>query len=193
MTAVRSYLIRRADLDKFGAANMRRCGDAAHQATLNQGAVVGSIPGEPSRRAACPLPNPARRTHREQSVTEMLPRLPPMRSTTGPKSTVCEVQRWTTTTVKEAQAAKERFVRDSSQSGGAKPGDPEDERCEVFRWVAASVDEVLKLRIREPGLRLRCVECKMPVRVHRALLPTGSPAPHFEHYAGNPQCSRSDG
>ena len=95
-------------------------------------------------------------------MSDILPRLPPMSSMTGPKSTVCEMQRWTTTTVKEAQAAKERFVRDSSQ-GGAKAGDAEDERCEVFRWVAASVDEVLKLKTREPGLPLRCIECKMPV------------------------------
>lgn len=126
-------------------------------------------------------------------MSDILPSLPPMPSMTGPKSTVCEVQRWTTTTVKEAQAARERFVRDSSQSAGAKAGDPENERCEVYRWVVASVDEVLKLKTREPGLPLRCIECKMPVRVHRALLPAGSPAPHFEHCEGNPKCSRSDG
>jgi hypothetical protein len=103
------------------------------------------------------------------------------------------LQRWTTTTLKEPQAAKERFVRDSSQSGVAKAGDQGDERCDVFRWVVASVDEVLHLRTREPGLSLRCVECKMPVRVHRALLAAGSPAPHFEHLNGDPNCSRSEG
>ena len=62
-------------------------------------------------------------------MTDMLPRLVPMPSVTGPKSTVCEVQRWTTTTVKEVLVAKERFLRDSSQSPGAKAR--EDERCDV--------------------------------------------------------------
>jgi hypothetical protein len=114
-----------------------------------------------------------------------------MLSMAGPKSVVCEAQTWTTTTVKEALAAKERFVRDPSR--GAKAGDgPAKERCEVFRWVEVSVDEVLKLKARDPGLQLRCVECKMPVRVHRALLQAGSPTPHFEHYDRNPTCSRSD-
>src|SRR5947199_1005805 len=109
----------------------------------------------------------------EQPMTDRFSRLPPMPSMTGPKSTDCEVQRWTTTTVNEARAAKERFVHIPSQS--AKTSDPEDERCEVFRWATVSVDEVL--RTGERGLR--CVECKMPVRVHRALEPVGSPAPHF--------------
>jgi hypothetical protein len=118
-------------------------------------------------------------------------RLPPMPSMTGPKSTVCEVQRWTVSTVKEAQAAKEQFVRSPSQA--ATTGDAEDEQGEAYRWVKVSVEDVLKLMTREPGLRLRCVECKMSVRVHRALLARGSPTPHFEHHERNPKCSRSDG
>jgi hypothetical protein len=77
-------------------------------------------------------------------------KLPPMPPMTGPKSTVCEVQRWIATTVKEAQAAKERFVPASPPQSG-KAGDTRDEHCEAYRWVRASVEDVLKLVSREAG------------------------------------------
>ena len=117
-------------------------------------------------------------------------KLPPMQD--GPKSTVCEIQKWTPTTLGEAQAAKERYVRSGPRPSGESSTDAK-EPVDAYRWSLASAEEVIKLRAREPGVPLRCVECKMPVRVHRALLSRGSPAPHFEHMEGNPKCSRGDG
>jgi hypothetical protein len=113
----------------------------------------------------------------------------------GPKSTVWEVQIWTTTTVREAQAAKERFARLSAGNpSSGKPAGNADEPCEVLRWVLKTIDEALKLRARDPGLMMRCVECKKPVRPHSALLTDGtSPTPHFDHREANPNCSRSEG
>jgi hypothetical protein len=115
-------------------------------------------------------------------MNDVLPRLPQL------PSTICEAHVWIITSVKEAQAAKESFVRISFQRS-AYAG---DERCDVFRWVRKSVTEVVKLKTQDPGLQLRCLECKQPVRVHCALLPTESPAPHFEHYRANARCSLSD-
>ena len=120
---------------------------------------------------------------------------PQMPSASGPKSTICEVKAWTTTTVKEAHAAKERYARISpAQAASLKVGSDDDEYCDVLRWVSKPIDEVLKLKARDSGLMMRCVECKTAVRPHRALLTDGnSPAPHFEHCQANPDCSRSDG
>jgi hypothetical protein len=67
-----------------------------------------------------------------------------------------------------------------------KPNDPKNPLCDVYRWVTVSVSEVLKT-----GERGRCVECKMPVRAHRASVDAVMAA-HFEHLKINPKCSRSD-
>lgn len=108
--------------------------------------------------------------------------MPPLpRKPTGPRSTVCEVQRWVTVTVAEAEEARERYVLiDKRVSADAK-----NALCEVFRWVSVTVNEALKR-----GERGRCVECKQPVRPHRGSV--DGMAPHFEHEARNPKCSKSD-
>src|SRR5260370_33002128 len=92
----------------------------------------------------------------------MSPMLPLRPTSAGPKSTVCEVQRWKSISVEEAVASKERYVR----------SDPKNPLCEVFRWVAISVDEALRT-----GERGRCVECKEPVRPHQGAV--NGMAPHF--------------
>jgi hypothetical protein len=104
-----------------------------------------------------------------------------------PKSTVCEVQQWTTVALKEVQGTKERFIPLPPRSD-----DPEGGRCEVFRWAAASADEVLAMKAKDTGLKMRCVECKQPVRFQRARLAVGNAAPHFGHYERNESCSQSD-
>lgn len=107
---------------------------------------------------------------------------------TGPKSVVCEVQRWITVSVGEALAKNERSVSTAFQSNDKMPGapsDPTNPLCDVRRWVVISVEEAL----RDPD-DFRCVECKMPVRAHHASI--DGMAAHFEHKKRNPRCSRSD-
>jgi hypothetical protein len=107
-----------------------------------------------------------------------LPRLPSIGA--GPKSTVCEVQRWVTVPIAEAIEAKERYLSVHGQMSK-----DQETLCEVFRWVTVTIDEALR-----KGERGRCVECKEPVRAHRGSV--DGMAPHFEHLARNPNCSRSD-
>lgn len=82
--------------------------------------------------------------------------------------------------IDDAATSGERCIplRGQVDEGGAALG-------EVFRWVKATVDQVLKT-----GEQGRCVECKEPVRAHRGSI--DGMAPHFEHHARNPKCSRSD-
>lgn len=113
---------------------------------------------------------------------ELMPPLPGTpRPYSGPRSTVCEVQKWMTIPVAEALVTKERHVRSDNKPSG----DPAAALCEVFRWVTITVDEALRT-----GHRGRCVECKEPVRAHRGSV--DGMAPHFEHLKRNPKCSRSD-
>src|SRR5262245_21656722 len=114
----------------------------------------------------------------KESPMTTLPRLPS--SGAGPKSTVCEVQRWVTVPVAEALETKERYVTLQAQTSKDR-----ETLCEVFRWVKVTIDEALR-----KGERGRCVECKEPVRPHRGSVK--GMAPHFEHLARNPSCSRSD-
>jgi hypothetical protein len=106
----------------------------------------------------------------------------------GPRSTVCEVRRWKTITVAEALETKEASVPTAFHSDDKMPGshsDPKNPVCDVRRWETITVAEAL--RTNEVG---RCVECKRPVRAHRAA--TNGMAAHFEHLTRNPACSRSD-
>ena len=100
-----------------------------------------------------------------------------------PKSTVCEVQQWTVTAVREAQATLERFI-----ALPARSDDPEGGRCEVFRWSTASAEEVVKMKPKDTGRLMRCVECKMPVRLQQARLGVDQPPPHFEHRDKDSAC-----
>ena len=101
--------------------------------------------------------------------------------TPGPRSTVCEVQRWTKIPVAEALETNQRYVR----SKGEVSGDADNPLCEVLRWVRITVGEALRT-----GEHGRCVECQEPVRAHRGSVK--GMAPHFEHHARNPRCSLSD-
>jgi hypothetical protein len=57
--------------------------------------------------------------------------------------------------------------------------------CDVWRWIEVDVNDTFHSED-----RLRCVECKLPVRLHRAAV--NGMAAHFEHLKRNPKCSRSD-
>jgi hypothetical protein len=118
-------------------------------------------------------------------VFPSLPPLPPMPG--GPRSTICEVQRWITVPVAEALANGERSLPTAFQSDDkmpGKPSNPTEPLCDVRRWVTITVKEAL--RTEEV---CRCVECKMPVRPHHAS--ADGMAAHFEHRRRNPACSLS--
>jgi len=112
--------------------------------------------------------------------------LPPL--LIGPRSTACEVRRWKTVAVAEALATKEPFLPIAFQSDDKAPSrqdDPQTPLCDVRRWETITVEEAL--RTEEDG---RCVECKKPVRAHKASI--SGMAAHFEHLRQNPSCPRSD-
>ena len=69
------------------------------------------------------------------------------------------------------------------------PKKPRSTTCEVMigsAWKTITVEQAIATN-QQDG---RCVECKMPVRVHRQA--TNGMAAHFEHRDKNPACSLSD-
>ena len=107
-------------------------------------------------------------------------KLPPMPR--HPKSTSCEVRQWKTVPLAEARANGEQPVTVRNPT----PDDPTAAVCDVWRWRVMTVEDALATNERDG----RCIECKMPVRAHRAA--TNGMAAHFEHLKRNPRCSLSD-
>ena len=70
---------------------------------------------------------------------------------------LCEVKKWVTIPHSDC-APRERWVP-AKQTARTSV----DQLCDVFRWATIDVDEAL--RNDEPK---RCVECKQPVRPHKA-------------------------
>lgn len=101
-----------------------------------------------------------------------LPRLPQA----APLATECEVQGWVRVRVTDVASREQSVPAEGDTSGLYR---------EVFRWKVITVAEALATEQRG-----RCIECKEPVRPHRASV--NGMAAHFEHLDGNPSCSRSD-
>ena len=103
-----------------------------------------------------------------------------MREGSGGFNMTCEVMKWVTIPQSDL-VPRERWV---PSKHNARTATSVDQLCDVFRWAVIDVDEAL----RNDALK-RCVECKQPVRLHKAR--TDGMAAHFDHVTKNSTCSLS--